>query len=104
MRVESLERRRLLAAGDVDLTFGNDGFVQLPELNRGSDNPNIAATGNDHFFLTGTSRIYERDVDGNPVDSFGGDGRVDLPFESPTQIIPLSDGDILVLGETSTGT
>src|SRR5205814_5403361 len=36
--------------------------------------------------------------------AFGGDGQVDLPFEFPTQVIPLNDGDVLILGETSVTT
>src|SRR5688572_20350893 len=98
---ETLERRRLLAAGDPDLSFGDNGFLDLPQLNGGASNPNVVAAGNDQFYFTGVSRLYKRDADGNPVNSFGGDGRVDLPSEFPQLVIPLAGGDLLVLGETS---
>src|SRR5688500_5980819 len=98
---ETLEARRLLASGDMDLTFGDNGIVFLPRLNGGADNANVVAAGGDQFFITGVSRIYKRDANGAALSSFGADGLVELPFESPTQVIPLAGGDILVLGETT---
>ena len=102
--LEPLESRRLLASGDMDLTFGDNGIVFLPQLNGGADNANVVAAGGDQFFFTGVSRIYKRDADGVTLNSFGGDGQVDLPFQMPMQVVPLSGGDILVLGETSVTT
>src|SRR5262249_31660332 len=100
MFFEILERRRLLAAGDLDLTFGTNGAVTVPGVSGDSDNPGVVAAGSDQFFVAGVSALHKRDADGNPVNTFGGDGTVALPFTRVISITPLAGGKILVLGTT----
>src|SRR6185503_7389191 len=99
MHVESLERRRLLAAGDLDRTFGTNGALAVTEQLVGdADNPGVVhAQGTaDEFFVAEISTLAKVDASGSPVSTFGTNGKASLPFEFVTQTLPLANGKIMV--------
>jgi uncharacterized delta-60 repeat protein len=89
--VEAIERRVLMSAGDLDFSFGVDGFVLLP----GSTGFETVIARPDGKVLAvrlvspsgaGGVLIDQFDADGSPDTSFGGgDGQVTLDFAEGTE-------------------
>jgi uncharacterized delta-60 repeat protein len=96
--IERLERRRLLAAGDIDLTFGANGVVELENLHGAVQGHAVVPLGDDEFFIFGDTRLWKVDADGQPIESFGDGGVATLAMGRPDYAIELPDGKILVLG------
>ncbi|HEX8913572.1 MAG TPA: hypothetical protein VF796_14530, partial [Humisphaera sp.] len=93
--VEPLEPRRLLSAGDLDLSYGTGGFADPPVLPGQSDSPNnstrsVAVGPDDRTVVAGFARPYYHSEatlhllrytkDGHPDPTFGGgDGDITFP-------------------------
>src|SRR5215204_3842721 len=94
--IEILERRRLLAvAGDPDVSFSEDGFLDTSRSGQ-----ILAAPGNAFFQLDSANHVQKRDASGALVLSFGVDGTATLPFEGAGEARLLPDGKLLVMGST----
>lgn len=124
MRVERLEDRTLLAAGELDPTFGNSGKVILtlgnPVINFTSvavqTNGKIVAAGSyfDTQAHTSGFLVARFKKDGTLDKTFDGDGIVQTAFPnfddsigSPVSLALQSDGKIIVVGtaiSSSSGT
>ena len=94
--IESLEPRRLLA-GDLDLTFGQDGRVSVNVAAPLEDVPLLDA-GNGQVIIIGADSFQRRNADGSLDTTFGNAGMATYPFEQPTDAEILPDGKILVMG------
>src|SRR3954463_8126575 len=91
-RVESLEGRRLLSAGDLDPTFGNGGVGTLAYAGRTDDLAQaLPLMGDGRFGVGGSSygaafggTMARSLPDGSPDPSFGPGGsgkvRIDMPW------------------------
>src|SRR4051812_21926329 len=106
--MEALEDRHLLAAGELDLSFGTNG-VLTPQIDN-SDYQGIAPAGNDKFFVfqSGSfeSSLQRIDANGATDTSFGDAGFAALHGILPDHALVLPSGKILVLdhqpGDTAT--
>jgi uncharacterized delta-60 repeat protein len=99
--VHPLEPRRLLSAGDIDLSFGGDGSVEIGATFPVAP-PAVLAAGNDKLFLlTGTSshRLQRRDADGSLDASFGNGGTVELPLTMLTDADVTPAGGLVIANE-----
>jgi uncharacterized delta-60 repeat protein len=97
--VESLEQRRLLSSGALDLTFGTGGLVTTPSaasiraIRLQPDGKILALAG-----TTAAAQLIIRYLPDGSVDtSFGINGFVSGPAGGPVQIGLQSDGKILAL-------
>lgn len=110
LHFESLEPRRLLAAGDLDPTFGIGGKVTTDFAN-GNDRAFAVAIQDDGKVIVvgtvGSSRIPDDfalaryNVDGTLDVSFGDDGRLTADFgggDRARSVIIQNDGKIVVAG------
>lgn len=105
-RHERLEDRAMLAAGDLDLTFGGgDGMVQTGLVGSQQDRVSevqIAAQPDGKIVVAGTSghraAVARYLADGSLDASFGGVGYVSnfFDYSSPTSLAVQTDGKILV--------
>jgi uncharacterized delta-60 repeat protein len=95
---EGLECRRLLAAGDIDPTFGTNGQVAI-DLARLTNHSLIEPAGNNQFFVFG-SGLKKVDANGAPVTAFGQNGQAIAGYV-PGQVLVQSDGKIVVLARNS---
>jgi len=117
-RLETLEPRRLLSAGDLDPTFGSGGMsviafghAQFPQLAVGAviSADAIAVAGGGSIVVgdasTSTSDdllLAKVDANGQLDPSFGDDGRVVVSaFGQPDSVLVQPDGKILVAGYAS---
>src|SRR5215204_4396201 len=93
--IEPVERRLLLASGDLDLGFGQAGRIVGPEV-QGS----TLLLQPDRKILSGGGNVLLRyNPDGTGDTTFGaGDGRVDTPFF--IQDLSLQDGNIVASGSS----
>src|SRR5688500_12641273 len=96
--VERLESRIALAAGDVDLTFGDSGIAAVTNTTEPEDTSTIIAAGGDQFFVLGPGRVHKINASAAAITVFGNQGMVDLGFDEPEQLIILPDGKLLVSG------
>src|SRR5688572_25558376 len=94
--VQPLERRVLMAAGDLDPTFGGDGSVDVDVAGAGGDAPVLAALPDGKILVAGTAyvgvpatrtsfSITRLNANGSTDLSFGrggddGDGHVNVSF------------------------
>ena len=114
--LEALEPRRLLAAGDLDSSFAGDGVLTFAfddqTLQRAT--AGAALAGGD-LLVGGYGRplgegeqqdyLARLDPDGSFDDGFGNDGILSLgEGEGVTQVLPLPDGDALVVQDAGDGT
>jgi uncharacterized delta-60 repeat protein len=91
---EGLECRRLLAAGDIDPTFGTNGLVGT-DFVRLSNESVIQPAGSNQFFVF-SGGLKEIDASGAPVTAFGQSGTAAAGYE-PVQMLFQTDGKILLL-------
>lgn len=99
-RVELLERRRLLSAGDLDPSFGTAGIAALPDLDVGTS-PVFEQSDNGKFYIAGQTTIARLNSDFTLDTSFGSGGTAPLAtIEQVDTLLPLSDGGVLVAGHT----
>jgi uncharacterized delta-60 repeat protein len=107
--VEPLEDRRLLSAGDLDVTFGVGGIVQTDFVGSGDEgiqaivhqpDGKIVAVGNS----TGTVALARYDTDGSLDAGFGSGGVQRTSLGSLSDFVSAvalqSDGKIVVAGRT----
>lgn len=102
IRLEMLEARRLLAVGDLDLTFGTSGHVQT-EYASGPAAINAIASAvqsDGKVVAAGEGGIARFMPDGTLDASFGDNGQVAYPFYARSIAIQ-SNGAIVVGGGTS---
>src|SRR5688572_13569122 len=105
---ETLEPRRLLAAGDLNPTFGTRG-VKVLDGSAGDIvfQPNgkflliTAGDADNEILIPDTVAVRRFNPDGSPDDTFAGDGTLDLPFGVAGMAID-SAGRI-ILGGSSEG-
>ena len=101
---EQLEDRRLLAAGDLDPTFGSGGFATAPgllALNMAlqPDGKIVVAGITSQVPLVTDLALARYNADGSPDSSFSGDGIVVTTFHVVDFACPIAlqtDGKILV--------
>ena len=91
LTTEPLERRRLLASPEVDLTFGEGGLAKIDESGdfhvvRQLPDGRILAAGGTHFEGALVARF---NADGSPDTTFDGDGTLKVPAASS-----MSDGAV----------
>ncbi len=111
---EMLEKRRLLAAGDLDLTFGTHGASVIAGEDAFRDA--LTVLPNDKIAVLtpatapGSIGVDRYTADGQPDTTFGGDGHVEFALESPLPqgysangytIDALPNGKLLVFGTVS---
>src|SRR4051812_6549937 len=79
-KCESLEPRRLLAAGDLDLTFDSDGKVTSDFTNT-ADTARGAAVQNDGKILAVVfGNVVRYNANGSLDSTFDSDGRLPIDF------------------------
>src|SRR5688572_17435612 len=117
--IEALEIRQLLAAGDLDFTFGGgDGLAvaAFSGLTTNHDTGGAIAVQSDGKIViagrsgTGTNTtdrvaLARFNIDGSPDNSFDGDGLVTYTFaDTDIEAVAIApDGKIVVAGRTSFG-
>ena len=110
-RLDSLEGRLLLAAGDLDTTFGQGGIARIDLPTPAEDHSEGVAVQTDGMIITlvtsdGVTSMLRHDVDGSPDVTFGAGGKVilagvrasTLPDSSHQTISIQADGRIVVAG------
>ncbi len=124
--IEAMEDRVLLAAGDLDSTFGVGGLVTTDFLGPGSDfleqfvsgvrGDSIAIQADGKTVVVGSTRhaagidfaVARYNPDGSLDTSFDGDGRVTTDFgnifEVGSAVAIQADGKIVVAGSRGFGT
>jgi uncharacterized delta-60 repeat protein len=114
LRVEPLEERALLSAGDLDLTFGTGGLVRT-DFSSGNDSGTALAVQVDGKIVVagatpgagGSDFAVTRYAAGGSLDpTFGGVGRVATDFgpnarDEAAAVVVQGDGNILVAGTTT---
>lgn len=114
LQFEPLEDRRVLAAGDLDSSFGTGGLVTTEFVGEEDQITDIAIQADGKivaFGVTlegggsdfGLARYY---TDGSLDLTFGGDGKVSTDIdghEGPNQLAIASDGKIVAVGTTAGG-
>lgn len=104
-----LEPRRLLAAGDLDATFGSGGVVTSPFGSTSSSISALALQPDGKIIAAGfTGQAYaiaRYNTDGSLDQSFGSGGTVVIDSPGSAHSVALEpDGDIIVVGDRNTGT
>jgi uncharacterized delta-60 repeat protein len=117
-RLEVLEERCLLSAGDLDISFGNAGRVVTDFMNGSTDTGHaIAIEPDGQIVVVGATTagggganfaLARYDPDGSPDTDFSFDGRVATDFagqddEAFGVVLQPDDGKIIVVGRTSIG-
>jgi uncharacterized delta-60 repeat protein len=95
--LESLEARKLLAAGDLDPTFGSRGVIPL-DLPAAAQPRDLDHDSGGKFLLTAGHAIRRFNPDGSLDISFADNGVLDPVFIPPTSVAVQPDGKILVTG------
>ena len=101
-RIEHLETRRLLTAGDLDPSFGAGGFASASFGTESVAAIDVAASGN-RTYAAGATRgrivLAAFDNAGRPDPVLGGDGTVvtDVPGSGGGEILFQPDGKLVVL-------
>jgi uncharacterized delta-60 repeat protein len=116
LRVERLESRYLLNAGDLDLTFGTGGTVTTPIGTGTDDGYAVAIQPDGKIVVAGRSNngsdydfaVVRYNLDGSLDTSFDGDGIATTPvgtaMDEAYAIAIQSDGKIVVAGRARIGT
>jgi uncharacterized delta-60 repeat protein len=94
--IESLEARRLLSAGDQDMTFGTNGMVAVNETSRA-----LLPAGNDKTYVVTTNHIEKHNADGSLDTTYGAVG-IAGPTANVIEAHVQSDGRVVVVcGQTA---
>ncbi|MEX2168718.1 MAG: choice-of-anchor Q domain-containing protein [Pirellulales bacterium] len=117
LRIESLEDRRLLAAGALDTTFDFDGLVvtNIGTQPRSEDSPSVAVQADGKIVVAGSSyngNPYDSDfavarynVDGSLDTTFDDDGKLTTDLgstgDSGYSVAVQADGKIIVAGTSN---
>src|SRR5258705_13994531 len=91
---EGLECRRLMAAGDIDPTFGTNGQVDI-DLIRVTNHSLIEPAGKNQFFVF-SSGLKKVDANSAPATAFGQNGQAGGGYVPP-QVLIQSGGKIVGL-------
>jgi uncharacterized delta-60 repeat protein len=113
LRVESLEDRRLLAAGDLDTAFGTGGFVTTDFASQDDEGLGSALQSDGKLLVVGLTTSNSRDfalarynTDGSLDWSFGDNGRVTTNLggtDDAFGVVVQSTGKIVVGGRSQVG-
>ncbi|MGH7136725.1 MAG: hypothetical protein ACREHD_13365, partial [Pirellulales bacterium] len=108
--IELLEPRRLLAAGDIDTTFGNTGVVTTSFGSASSEVVALAVQPDGKIVAAGEIpgqgyAIVRYDTDGSIDSNFGSGGTVIINSAGSAWHVAIQpDGKILLAGDTNDGT
>ena len=98
-QLSPLEPRRLLSAGDVDLSFGSDGRIDVGASVPAGPPALLAAPGGEILLIArsgGDVIIQRRDADGSLDDSFGTGGIATSPLSQLADAEVMSDGRLVL--------
>src|SRR3954453_11741511 len=108
-RVEPLEDRLTPRAGDLDLSFGNQGKASVPGLNSVTD---VAVMSDGRIVAVGPAggfRVVRLTPNGDPDPTFGTNGQTTVRFglTSPEGSVPEAvalrpDGGVVIVGKVAT--
>jgi len=104
VRVERLERRRMMSAGDLDTSFGSSGHVVVDFAGADDKAPAIAMTGDGRIVIAGKSdghmALARLNSDGSLDKDFGNAGKLITQFTADVNTLAVDQktGRIYVCG------